>query len=162
MKDLLKIAALVAGGWFVFSSEWFRKLTGAPAPVAAAEPGPMPVTEAGPAPGPQLVSVAPAAPAPIVIPTPAAAPPQGYSAAELNNLTKRAAMGDVAAVAITDSRNIKYTADEWNFFRAEGGGGTTTQDLFPEGDRGYKMLASEYLRRRLQAGLSGLLGFRLG
>lgn len=76
-----------------------------------------------------------------------------------NALIIAAAGGDRTKASILNGIGVRLTADEWNWYRSQNPGkGDTTADLFPEGNRGYAMSASEYLDRRATAGLSGMGG----
>jgi hypothetical protein len=90
-------------------------------------------------------------------PTPATAPPVST---DREAVARLAATGNPSAVQQAESLGIKYNSDQWNWMRAAGGGGQTTTDLFPPGDRGYVMTVGEYLGRRQAAGLSGIGGWR--
>jgi hypothetical protein len=109
---------------------------------------------------------APAAPAGPAVMTPSGtitlpavatpvSPAGGWSAGERDALVKRAAAGDLTAAAQADALGWTLNADQWNYYRAAGGGGQTTVDLFPEGNRGAPLTARDYLERRRAAGLSG-------
>lgn len=76
---------------------------------------------------------------------------------------KRAAGGDAEAVKLTDAAGIKFNADEWNWYREAETGQVTEADLFPPENRAAKMTASEYLQRRVTAGLGAIVyGRKLG
>lgn len=81
-------------------------------------------------------------------------PPPAADRAE--GVARRAANGDAASIVYADSMGLKFNSDQWNWYRWAGSGVQTTTDLFPAGDRGALMTASEYLARRAAAGLSGL------
>lgn len=85
-------------------------------------------------------------------PPPPPPPAGGYSQAEKDQIAIKAAKGDQTAIAKSIALGMKFSADVWNFYN----GGTTTVDLFPEGDRGFLMNAEEYWQRRRAAGLSGI------
>lgn len=58
---------------------------------------------------------------------------------------------------------IRLNSDQWNYYRALGGGDVPSVDLFPEEDRGYGMTAQEYHMARSRKGLGRLgLGQTLG
>lgn len=76
----------------------------------------------------------------------------------LTAIQNAASLGDPTSIALSDQDGIRYTADQWNYIRVSAGGDATNVDLFPTGNRGYLMLASEYIRARQQANLSGLHG----
>lgn len=71
-----------------------------------------------------------------------------------------ASLGDASAIALSDQAGLRYTADQWNFIRhsADPSQPLTETDLFPVGNRGYMMSASEYINARHSANLSGLHG----
>lgn len=72
-------------------------------------------------------------------------------------IIKRAAGGDAEAVKLADAAKVMFNSDEWNWYREQETGQATTTDLFPADNRGYKMLASEYVQRRVTAGLGELI-----
>lgn len=138
--NLAKVALIGAGLYLL----WRNTSIEAPAPSAGQQPPSAPPSTA--ANGAPVNGAAPANGAAVVV--------------SVEELAKKAANGDAAAIAELESRGMRYNADQWSWYRASGGGGVTTVDLFPDGDRGYLMSASEYLERRQAAGLSGLGGWR--
>ncbi len=76
----------------------------------------------------------------------------------LKQIQNAASLGDATSIALADQNQIRYNADQWNYIRVSAGGSSTSVDLFPAGNRGYLMLASEYIAARRSAGLSGLHG----
>jgi hypothetical protein len=136
--SLVGVAALGVGGYFLY------KYFSTPAPAAAASTGTATVTPSGD----------------VVVPPQAAptAPAGGFSSGEKDALLRKAAAGDLTAAGQVDALGWTLTADQWNAYRAAGGGGQTTVDLFPVGaDRAtFVMSAADYLQRRRNAGLTGL------
>ena len=128
------------------------KNTTLPAPIGAgAGDGTAPPAPGSNAPNPAATLPAPGAP-PVnpAQPTAATAP---APANDLEAIARSAATGNAENVAKAVQLGILYNADQWNWMRAAGGGGPTTADLFPPGDRNYRMTVSEYLSRRGTAGL---------
>lgn len=137
---------IAAGGVYLII-----KNTKLPAPVGVA-----PGDGAAPPVGTTLPNPAPTLPAPA---PPVSTPNQPTAATapapvnDLEAIARRAAAGNAEAVAQAVQLGILYNSDQWNWMRAAGGGGQTTADLFPPGDRNYRMNVNEYLSRRNAAGL---------
>lgn len=113
-------------------------------------------------------------PAPSPAPTPAPLPlvrpnylngPQGYAGpvntgatpitagTNTDAMLRSAAGGDRSRAAILNGLGVQLTADVWNDYRRQSGKPQITADLFPDGNRGFVMTASEYLDRVQNAGL---------
>lgn len=95
----------------------------------------------------------PIVPAPVTVAPEPLAPPIVSGA----RLEARAAYGESSAIQAADAAGIRLNFDQWNYYRAESGKPQITVDLFPEGNRGVLVLASEYQNRLRQVGLSGWL-----
>lgn len=104
--------------------------------------------------------------APPVTPQPSEASPApapaGTTAPPASNAATAAQLGDPLVLAATVpgmahlAGNTKLTADQWNWYNAQGRGTQTSVDLFTPGNRTELLTAEEYWVRRLAAGLSGL------
>lgn len=135
MKDFLKIALVAGAAWWLLKDQFsFESPTAAPPP-SSSSPG-----------------AAPAAPENSAPPPPAAetVPPKGQNLSDPFVLAASVpAMAHLAG-------DVKLTADQWNWYNAQGRGIQTTADLFTPSNRGELITAAEYWTRRLAAGLSGL------
>jgi len=69
-----------------------------------------------------------------------------------------AALGTPGFVADARTAGVKLNSDQWNYYRAQGGGTVPNVDIFPEGDRAALMTIDQYLEARHSHGLSGLAG----
>lgn len=113
--------------------------------------GARPVT---PSPG-EFPAAPPQVTPPVTQPPAQPPPPVQVSDADL----AAAASGQTGeALARVLVSGVKLTSDQWNYYRAMGGGSVPNVDLFPEGNRGYLMTLQEYLQARLSRGLTGLGG----
>jgi len=122
--------------------------TGGGSPTGAAAPSTMPPSTDGPTGGGGATST----------PTPANVP---YTSAQIDDMTKKAAGGDMAAAAVLTGLGVKYNGHQWNWFREQAGNapapGTAGLDEI--------MTATQYLAYRASNGLSGYIslgGMRLG
>lgn len=136
MNSALKFGLIAIAAWWLLKDQ----LPGftATAPPAAEPVAPQP-SEASPAPAPA-----------------GSTPPPASSA------TPPAQLGDPLVLAATVpamahlAGNTKLTADQWNWYNAQGRGTQTSVDLFTPGNRSDLLTAEEYWVRRLAAGLSGI------
>jgi len=84
-----------------------------------------------------------------------AAAPVNYTAAQLDEMTKKAAAGDMTAAAILTGLGVRYNGHQWNWFREQAGNppapGTAGLDN--------TYTATEYLAYRASLGLGNLISF---
>jgi len=148
MNTALKIGLVLGGGYLLMRYTGLKLPGGA----AVAPPNGSKVPETGP----KLVP-------PAGNKTDVTNPPQTTAPKVSDEIIRRAAGGDAEAVRVADKGGVRFNADQWNWFRQQDTGQETTTDLFPEGNRGALMTASEYLERRIAAGLGYLvIGRRAG
>lgn len=138
MNNALKFALIAAAAWWLLKDQF----TSDSATEAAED---SPASSSPPAPPPP-------APEDSAPPPPAreTVPPKGQNLGD--PLVLAASVPAMAHLA----GNTKLTADQWNFYNAQGSAIQTTADLFTPGNRGELITAAEYWSRRRAAGLSGL------
>lgn len=154
MNTVLKIGLILGGGYVLMRYTGLKLPMGTQvtAPPAGGTDTPPAGGTDTPPPGTATTPPPPTA-TPAVIATPAVS----------EAVIKRAAGGDAEAVKLTDAFGIKLNADEWNWYREQETGQVTEADLFPPENRAAKMTASEYLQRRVTAGLGSIVyGRKLG
>lgn len=134
MNNALKFGLIAIAAWWLLRDQIGASL--APAQIEAPEQSSDPLSEP-PAPPPNSQA------APVKETTPAAAADPLVLAATIPSMAHLAG-------------NTKLTADQWNWYNAQGRGSETSVDLFTPGNRGELITAEEYWIRRLAAGLSGL------
>lgn len=138
MNNALKFGLIAFAAWWLLRDQIGASLT--QAHIQAPEQPSDPLSEPPPPP-----PNSPAAPA-------NQAAPQSTPAAAADPLVLAATIPAMAHLA----GNTKLTADQWNWYNAQGRGSETSVDLFTPGNRGELITAQEYWVRRLAAGLSGL------
>jgi len=123
--------------------------TGGGTPTGAAPPATMPAPTNGPTGGGGATS------------TPTPTQNVSYTSAQIDDMTKAAAAGDMAAAAVLTGLGVRYNGHQWNWFREQAGNppapGTAGLDDI--------MTATQYLAYRAGLGLSGVIslgGMRLG
>ncbi len=84
--------------------------------------------------------------------TPAAQGSVQYTQAQIDDLTKKAAGGDMSAAAVLTAMGVRYNGHQWNWFREASGKEPAPATLGL--DDSYS--ATEYLAYRASQGLSGV------
>lgn len=139
MNSAMKFGLIAIAAWWLLKDQLPGFTATAPAP---AEPVTPQTSNASPAPAPAGTTPPPTSSA-----TPPAPPAQ---------------LGDPLVLAATVpamahlAGNTRLTADQWNWYNAQGRGTQTSVDLFTPANRTELITAEEYWVRRLAAGLSGI------
>jgi len=150
MGSILKIAAVVVGVYLVWRAGIFDKL-GVTLPFLGPAPG-APTGGGGSTALPETNGSMPATPNTTGGGGTTAATPVPYTAAQIDDMVKKAAGGDVVAAAIVTGLGIKYNGHQWNWFREQAGnppapGTAGLDDTYT---------ATAYLAYRAGLGLSGV------
>lgn len=135
MNNALKLALIAAAAWWLLRDQFTLESPPADTPPSSSPPAPPPAAPEDTAPPPPAKNTA---------------PPKGQNLGD--PLVLAASVPAMAHLA----GDIKLTADQWNYYNAQGAGVQTTADLFTPGNRGELITAAEYWTRRRAAGLSGL------
>lgn len=136
MNSAVKFGLIAIAAWWILKDQLPGFTATAPAEAAPVTPQP---SEASPAPAPAGTTPPPA-----------------------SNTPTATQVGDPLVLAATVpamahlAGNTKLTADQWNWYNAQGRGTQTSVDLFTPGNRTELLTAEEYWVRRLAAGLSGI------
>lgn len=138
MKDFLKLALIAGAAWWLLKDQFTSEPAPTVTPPNSSTPGSAPSAPEKSDPPPPASETKPPAPA------------KGQNLSD--PLVLAASVPAMAHLA----GDAKLTADQWNWYNAQGSGIQTTADLFTPGNRGELITAAEYWSRRRAAGLSGL------
>jgi len=153
-KTIIKWALIAAAAYvvyrYVLKDGLLDKLLG-----TEVAPTPQPIT-----PGPQPIAPAQPVTAQPTQPAQPAQPPAQPTIAQTpeERTIAAAANGNGAALLAVRTARVVFNSDQWNYYRAAGGGDVPNVDLFPSGNRDYQMTIDEYLQARAAHGLTGLGG----
>lgn len=163
---MIKWLVMAAGAYLLWRSGIFAKLglsflpappTAAALPAATSAATSTSVTGGGlptavPAPSTMPVSSIPTGGGGAVSASPVP-PPAAYTPAQIDEMTKRAAAGDMQAAAVLTGLGVVYNGHQWNWFREQAGNppAPATEGL------DNVMTATQYLAYRLQLGLGGVV-----
>lgn len=149
MDDKLKWILLAVGGYFLY--DWYTSSQAAGqgvAPVPQPEPAAHPFTPA---------------PVPVSAPPAQAPPPPSGNVSVLAGMSNDqiaafAAQGNQDAVTLANSRGLRYTHHQWNYFRSLALGEQPDPELWAPGQSNEAVTVSQYLALRAAAGMSGITG----
>lgn len=170
-NDMFKYALIAGAAYLAWKSGLLDQFnlpfiphSGTPVP-AQALPAPAPTGGGSPTPAAPPATMPPASTGPTggggATATPQPAQTVAYTSAQIDDMTKKAAGGDMAAAAVLTGLGVKYNGHQWNWFREQAGNppapGTAGLDDI--------MTATQYLAYRSSLGLGGYIslgGMRLG
>ena len=141
MKDFLKLALIAGAAWWLLKDQFSSESATAAPPPSSSSPGSAPAAPENSAPPPPASETAPPAPA------------------KAQNLGDPLVLAASVPAMAHLAGDVKLTADQWNWYNAQGSGIQTTADLFTPSNRGELITATEYWNRRRAAGLSGLRSY---